>query len=220
MLRGSTEWWDRLAQWSPAAFVTGGIGLLGISVVGALDVAAVVSTPAWVHATLMLGGVWFTFVGLLGFYPYVADHAPRLSGGGVFTSGLGGIALTVGIAGSIVVALTTGTRFGDGPSWGPPLLAGAFVLALLSFLCYGAASVRTERPSRTVGLLLFVPLVAFLGQAVLLVSKIVTDSVLAGAQLALAGVAAIAVLAIGYLLRTGDTTIGSGEPASTGVSPD
>lgn len=207
----STEWWDSLEQWSPTAFIIGGLGLLGLAVVGALDAAAIVPSPAWVHALLGLGGVLFVFIGLLGFYPFVAEPAPRLSLSGVVTSAIGGVAITVGVVGSIVVALTTQQTFGEGPSWGPPLLALAFIFALLSFLFYGIASSRTNSPSRTVGVLLLVPVLAFLGQASLLISKILADAVLESAQLALAGIAAIALIAVGYRLRT-DTTVTEPSP--------
>lgn len=168
----------------------------------------------------MLGGVWFVFIGLLGFYPYVAEPTPRLSLGGVLTSTFGGVAVTVGIVGSIVIALTTQQTFGERPSWGPPLLAVAFILALVSLLFYGVASIRTGSPSRTVGLLLLVPVVAFLGQAVLLLTKILADSVLAGAQLILAGIMAVALLAVGYLLRSEGVPTDRAESVPTEVHHD
>lgn len=202
MVNVGTERWNSLVETGPTAFIIGGLGLLGLSVVGALDTADLVSSPAWLHAILGLGGVLVVFIGLLGFYPVVADVAPRLSLGGVLTSALGGAAITVGVVGSAVIALTTQQTFGAGPSWGPPLLALAFILALLSFLAYGIASLRTSSPSRIIGLLLLVPVVVFLGQALLLLSKILTDTVLASAQLALAAIAAIALVAVGYRLRT------------------
>lgn len=197
--------WQSLGKWSPTAFIVGGLGLLGLAVVGALDAAGIVPSPASVHATLGLGGVLFVFIALLGFYPFVAEPAPRLSLGGVVTSAIGAVAITAGVVGTIVVGLTTQQPFGEGPSWGPPLLALAFIFALLSFLFYGIASSRTNDPSRAVGLLLLVPVVAFLGQAALLISKILADSVLESAQLVLAGVAAIALIAVGSRLRTNTT---------------
>lgn len=105
------------------------------------------------------------------------------------------------IVGAIVIDLATQRTFQDPGPWAPPFLAGAFILVLLSSLVYGFISVRLNRPSRMIGLLLFVPFAALLGQAVLLLSKIVTGEVLPVVQLSLAGVAGIAIIAIGYLLR-------------------
>jgi FtsH-binding integral membrane protein len=160
----------------------------------------------------MLGGLLFVFIGLFGYFPYVVDNAPRLSRVGVLSSALGGLALTVGLAGSIAVAITTNVTFGEGPSWGPPLLALAFVLVLLSFLTYGIGSSRSATPSRPIGYLLLVPFLAFLGQAVLLISKIVTGDVLPIIQLSLAGIAGVAVIAAGYLLRDETAPVRADEP--------
>lgn len=213
MVGTSTGRWDPLVKVSPLAFIIGGLGLLCLSVVGALDTSEIVSSPTWLHASLGLGGVLVVFIGLIGFYPAISDAAPRLSHCGLLTSAVGGAAITVGIGGSIVVALTTQQPFGEGPNWGPPLLTLAFILALLSFLSYGIASSRTNSPSRTIGLLMLVPVAAFLGQAVLLLSKIVADVVLASAQLTLAGFAAISLIAIGYLLQTDTASTGQTEPS-------
>lgn len=213
MVDNNMGWWDSLALMGPIAFMIAGFGFLSLSVVGALDAAEIMSSPAWVHAILGLGSVVVVFIGLLGFYPVVADAAPRLSLGGAVTSAIGGAAITVAVVGSIGVAVTTQQPFGEGPSWGPPLLTLAFILALLSFLSYGIASSRTNCPSRTVGLLLLVPVVVFLGQAVLLLSKILAAFVLATAQLALAGIVAIALIAVGYRLQTDATGPEQSEPS-------
>ncbi len=60
---------------------------------------------------------------------------------------------------------------------------------------------RAQR--RAIGLLLLVPVAGWFGQVVLLVSKIATGDTLATAQLVLAGVIAAAIIAAGYLFRTG-----------------
>lgn len=197
---GSADW-ARLEQVAPSAFAIGGLGILGLGVAGALDQAAIVPSPGWLHAILMLGGIWFVFIGLVGFYPTVAQLAPRLSLAAVVTSALGWMALTVALVGAIVIDLTTQRTFEDPGSWAPPFLVGAFVLVLLSSLGYGIVSVRTNRPSRTIGFLLFVPFAALLGQAVLLISKIVAGDVLPVVQLSLAGIAGFAIIAIGVLLK-------------------
>lgn len=196
-------------RWAPAAFVLGGIGLLGTTVSGSLYVADVVLSPPWLQMGPLLFGMWFVFVGLLGFYPVVAKQAPRLSRGGVLTSATGWLVWTGTLLAAIVVDLTTQRTIVDPGSWGPPLLAGAFVLALLSFLLFGIASTRSQSPSSIIGFLLLVPVAAFLGQAALLLSKIVSGDVSGALQLALAGITAVTLIAIGYLLRT-DT-----EPAAS-----
>lgn len=197
------------ARWSPTALIIGGGGLFALFIIAGLGVAGVASSPGWLHMFLLIGGLWFIFVGLVGLYPTTADAAPRLSVVGAVTAALGGAALTVSFVAAVVVDLTGQRTFAQGPTWGPPLLAAAFVLALLSFLVYGTASTRTETPSRTFGLLLLVPVAAFLGQALLLVAKISGSEVSGALQLVLAAITAVAVIALGYLLRS-DSEAASG----------
>lgn len=193
---------ESFERWGPVAFIVGGIGLLGTTVAGSLDVAGVMASPPRLAMGPLLFGLWFVFVGLLGFYPYVAEPSPRLSRGGFLTSAIAWIVWTVTLLAAIVVDLTSGRTIADPGSWGPPLLTVGFLLALLSFLTLGIASTRSESPSRTIGLLLLVPVVAFLGQAVLLISKIVSGEVLSVLQLAFGGIIGIVLIAVGHRLRT------------------
>lgn len=190
-------------RWSSTAFIVGGVGILGTTVTGSLQVASVVESPPWLQGGPLLFGLWFVFVGLVGFYQYPSESASRLSLGGVVTAGIAWVIWTATLLAAIGVDLTSQRSFVNPGSWGPPLLTVGFVLALVSFLLYGLASVRSEQPSRTLGLLLLVPVVAFFGQAVLLISKILSGEVLSFLQLALGGVIGIALIAVGYRLVTG-----------------
>lgn len=212
----STAQWDQLEQWSPVAFIIGGAGILTLGVAGALDTATIVPSPGWLHALLMLGGLWFVYIGLLGLYPAIAHSAPRLSLTGVVTSAIGWLTLTVVLLASVVIDVTTQRSFQEPGEWAPPFLVGAFVLVLVSSLLYGIASVRSQQPTRRIGLLLFVPFAAFLGQAVLLASKILTGDVLSVVQLLLAGLTGLALIAVGYLLRAHP---GSADRADAGIDP-
>ena len=187
-------------QWCPTALTVGGIGILGTTVVGSLDVAGVIQSSPGLAMGPLLFGLWFVFGGLIGYYPRVAEGAPWLSLGGVGSAGIMWVAWTVTLLAVIFVDVTSERTFADPGSWAPPLLTVAFVLALLSFLCYGVASTWSETPSRTLGVLLLVPVAAFLGQAVLLASKIVTGEVTAVLQLAFGALIAIALFVISYLL--------------------
>ncbi len=194
----------RFERWAPLAFTVGGLGLLGTTVVASIDVAGVARAPPRLAMGPLLFGLWFVFVGLIGAYPHLRAAGPRLSRGGVGTAGIAWLLWTGTLLAAIVVDLTTPRTVAEPGPWGPPLLTVGFVLALLSFLGYGLAGVRTARPSRLLGALLLVPVVAFLGQTVLLLSKIVTGDVAAGLQLALGGVTGLALVVLGSRLRTGD----------------
>lgn len=187
-------------RWSPTAFTVGAIGILGTSVVGSLHVAGVIQSSPRLAMGPLLFGLWFVFSGLIGYYPRVAEGSPRLSLGGVGTAGIAWVVWTVTLLVAIFVDVTSGRTIADPGGWAPPLLTVAFVLALLSFLVYGAASTRSGNPSRTLGILLLVPVIALFGQAVLLASKIVTGEVIAVLQLGFGGLIAIALFAISYLL--------------------
>lgn len=202
-------------RWGPVAFIVGGIGLLGTTVVGSADVAGIVQSPPRLAMGPLLFGLWFVFVGLVGLYPSVREASPRLSRGGVGTAGFGWLVWTVTLLAAVAVDLTSARTIANPGSWGPPLLAGGFVLALLSFLVYGIISTRTERPSRTFGVLLLIPVVAFLGQAILLISKILSGDVIAVLQLALGGVIGFVLIVVGHRLRTS-----TDEPASTEPQTD
>lgn len=201
-------------RWGPTAFVVGGVGILGTSVVGSLDVAGVIEAPPRLAMGPLLFGLWFIFVGLLGFHRRVADASPKLARGGWWIAGVAWLVWSATLLAVLAVDLTTGRTFASPGSWAPPLLTVAFLLALLGFLCYGTASVRTERPSRRLGLLLLLPVVAFLGQAVLLASKILTGEVVAALQLALGGLAAAALIAVGYRLRTRSDDVVTSTPGA------
>ena len=202
---------EAFERWSPVAFVVGGVGILGTPVVGSLQVAALVQPPPWLVMGPLLFGLWFVFIGLLGFYRHVAEPAPRLSVGGLVTSGTGWVALSVGLTAAVVIDLTSQRTFVEPGGWAPPLLAGAFVLALLSFLLLGSAAVQSANASRTVGFLLLVPVAAFFGQALLLITKIVEGSVNGALQLALGGTIAITLIVLGYLLWSESERAGSPE---------
>jgi len=202
---------NAFARWGPAAFVIGGIGILGTSVVGSLDVSGAMQTPPRLAMGPLLFGLWFVFVGLLGFHRRVADASPRLARAGWWTAGVAWGIWSATLLAALAIDLTTERTLANPGSWGPPLLTVAFILALLGFLCYGVASVRTERPSRAVGVLLLLPVVAFFGQAALLASKILTGEVVAALQLAFGALVAVALIAVGYRLRgsRGEVTTGT-----------
>lgn len=205
--------WSSLERWSPVAFSIGGSAILIDVILQSLSTVTSVSVPGWVNILFGLGGIWALLIGLIGFYTLVADSAPRLSLGGVVTGAIGWVALTVGLGWAIILDLTTQTTVAEGPPLGTQIFISALILALLSFLCYGIASSRTYSPSRTVGLLLLLPFVAFLVLILFFFgSNLYGIEAPEGVPLALFGIAALGLIAVGYALRTGYAPLDPAEP--------
>lgn len=206
--------WESLEQSSPTTFLIGGGLLLGYAVskgiyvftdlspIGAFDVA---------YGTL---GLLVVGLGLLGLYPRLRDHAPRLSLAGVVASAIAAacsIALLIWLASATLLSGGYPAIPEDAPVWTVAALFVVFVTLALGCLLFGAASLRTEVPSTTVGRLLVVPGCVWIG---LLVANVIAPS---GQYLGLLAYVPIslALLAIGYLLRTGAI-----QPDHVGSAPD
>lgn len=206
--------WRSLEQWSPVAFVVSGVGFLLAFVLLGWELVAVEQIPELLLSMLIIPSFFALFVvGLLGFYPYVASASPRLALGGVVTATIGGISLAVIVVGKVTLDLLGIVGFTEeGPLVG--LLFVMLLAYLLSFLFYAVASVRTGRPSRIVGLLLLVIVVE---PASGILFDIFGVELGATAPLVTLGIAAVAILAVGYLLRNEATPTDHAEPAPTEV---
>lgn len=203
---GSTGRWESLEQWSPTAFLVAGAALFGGFFLRAGELIAVgeqfQAVPEWFFAIFTLIGVIAVSIGLIGFYPYVADRSPWLALGGVIAAAIGGLSIVLAVGGSIVLDLLGILAFTAGE--GNPVLLALFFLfiigLLLSFLLYGIASVRTRSPSLVIGALLLVPIVEPI--AVIFFDLLAVVNVGAAGLLATSAIYSVSLLAIGYFLRT------------------
>jgi len=204
-----------LGQWSPMAFLVGGAGLLLAFALLAIDTVATVNVPEVAISVFVVPSLLaLVLVGLPGFYPFVADGSPRLARGGAVLATIGGVIIAVTVLGKVALDLMGIIGFTEEG----PLVAGFFITMFaffLSVLLYGAASVRSMEPSRIVGILMLVIIVE--PGAVLLNDVIGVDLGIVVAFLTL-GIAGIAFLAIGYLLRTDSTPIRQAEAPSDSVA--
>lgn len=202
MAIGSDAVWQQLGELGPFAFILGGLAVLTDALLNGLETWAAMAFPEWLHIFLGLGGLWILSIGLIGFYPHVAERTPRLALGGLLAGAVGWLTFTVGLGWSILLDVLGQGTVGEGPPQGTAILLGAVVLVLLSFLLYGLASYRTPAPSKTIGLLLLVPFVSFL----VLVGLFIGNGVFGveppdGLILVLFGVVAVSVIVNGNLLR-------------------
>lgn len=151
--------WDRLESWGELAFVAAGllwIGFIGISVYER-RVLMDLHQYIWLTEILLPMGWLSAYIGLLGFYPRVAEAAPRLSRASLSLVVIGIVSVLVNRGGAVVVGFLTGSPFWEVTTGLEPLYAVVMATTFLGFLLYGVASVRTRVPSRTVGGLFLVP---------------------------------------------------------------
>lgn len=170
---------------------------LGISILG---------TPGPVNGVLIAFAVLISIIGLLGFYPRLAEQVPRLAFAGVAVSALTAIGFSV-----ILVWMISAAVVPTVPSL-PDIVFMLFVVAvLLTFVLFDVAILWTAVPSRLVGSLLFVAVLTIVGDVVGF-ALYQGDAPEWKAPVAAAILTAV-TLAIGYRLRTD-----SGRTDSTGTS--
>lgn len=195
------------------AFDVGGVAWLVLMAIVAAGMVSDVSTPVWLFPLFLVVGLFASYGGLLGIYPQVKDATPRLSLAGV---GAVLVAATL-VAFAVAYTVATGT-VDEGPPF--PVFPLILLATILSFLLLGLASFRTEVPSRTVGLLIIVPAVAWFGDIVFIVaSSAFGVREVAGVPLEVIPmvgvvVASVAMMATGYLLRTRFARPDGAEPAA------
>ena len=184
--------WDPLQRWSPALFLAGGTVLIGfavsLAIIGMMDGSA----PRNVFAGI---GFALAFLGLLGLYPQTAEQSPRLARAGAVFAALGAVGFTL----TFVLVLVEFVGI-DPPAWVAAVQLLNIVGLVPGFFVFGVVSLRTDARSRRLGLLLLVPAIVF-------TVNIVRVAVLgswtpAWAPFLLGSLQALAMLAIGYSLRT------------------
>lgn len=208
--RGRTGWWESLEQWSPTAFlVAGGLWLVyaGLS---AIELVTEVVTPSALDVAVSGLALFIPVFGLLGVYPRLRDHAPRLSVAGavlIVISGVSTLTLLVWLFGTTLLTPGVPAIPADAPGWTVAAFFVSLIPIALGFLLFGVAGLRTGALTKTVALLLMVP---FAMWVVLLAGNAVDGNVI--------GVIvyvpiSLAALSIGYLLRTESTPTEYTEPA-------
>lgn len=192
----NTRLWGSLEQWRAIAFLIGG----GIFVVDAalLVVHLTSGTEPAAFGQALVGASWTAaFIGLLGFYPSLADRNRRLARAGAVFAVVGGI--TMAVMAITMLAYAADVVSGDPAETSMYLLPGVFLGIVLGFGLFGVASLRTTTYSRSIGLLFLLLPITFLFN---LTSGVVGFGTLA-TVLGVVSVLALTMLAIGYLLRTG-----------------
>lgn len=201
----TTDRWNGVAQARSTLFILGGVMF---AIAAALTVVAMAlgTDRLYLHLgeAFIAAGWLVPLIGLLGFYPsLVADHRWLARAAVVFTA-VGLIAFTVlGIISIYVFA--TGGEISDYPLM--YIIPGIFSGSLLAFVTVSIASYLAPTYSRRVSLLLLVPSAIFVTNLFILPLVLGSGPNPPEVGLVLTSALTLAMLAIGYTLRTdGDTS--------------
>lgn len=203
--------WESLEQWSAPAFLVAGILFLGYATFKGIELFTSMTTPSALDVTVGTLGLLIPVVALLGLYPRLRGRMPRLSLAGVvviLVSAVGSVGILGWLLGTTL--LTTGYPAipEEAPAWTVVALLVTLVTIAMGFLLFSIASLRTDAISRTVSCLLVVPSIMWIG---LLVAHAMA---LSGPSLGIVVYVpiSVALLAVGYRLRTGAASTDRAEP--------
>lgn len=193
MLPHTEPRWGSIEQWSPTLFLVGGCLLLGHAAVQGITVFTDLTPPPDVFVTT---GHLVALVGLIGLYPVLVDRTPRLA------RGAGAVAV-VPLAGWLLMTITQFLTIAGIASSLIDTLPGAVIMLVpvatfLTYVLFGAATLRAGEGSRMVGILVLAPAALIV---VLLAGSALTEAA-AIVGLVVGSGLAVSMLALGYRLRT------------------
>lgn len=191
MRTGNGLQWESLGRWSATAFIISGVFWLADTLLLGLELVDIYA-HGLLNGVFILAALLTTMLGLLGFYPRLADRVPRLA---LASAMVGAVA-----AGGLVVGFVwvLGTIALAGVSSPPSVF---LLVALVALGLFGVVSLWSDRPSRTVGFLLL----AYLG---FLVGAFLASN---GLQFGLAGLVSVNAVAIAYVHHTGGAGLDQAE---------
>lgn len=212
MLVISTHWWRELEQWQGTAFLIGGAIFLVDTVLLIVHMSSGTEPAAFGQA--LVGASWTAaFIGLLGFYPSLANQTRWLARTGAVFAVIGGI--TMAAMSGTMLGHATGVLNGGSSDVAMYFLPGVFLGVVFGFGSFGLASLRSGIFARSVSLLLLLLPLTFLFNI---------GSAMAGFNplakiLGVVTVLTLTMLIIGYLLRTGAAVVDrEGVAAASDVS--
>lgn len=166
MGEGITTHGGWLEKWSAVGFLAAGALLFGYAVLRGIELV----TETTFNTAIMTGyaevALLPLIVGLIGLYPRLNDSAPRLSLAGLtaaLSAGIGLVVLTGWLLGAILTMEGLPAIPEDAPAWTTAVFFLVFLTLIAGFLLFSVASLRTGIFSRTVGLLLVVPPLLWIG---------------------------------------------------------
>jgi hypothetical protein len=192
----TNQWWGSLERWRATAFVVG--GLVFVADTALLVVHMYSGTDPAAFGQALVGTSWTAaFIGLVGFYPSLADRSRRLARAGLLFAAIGGI--TMAAMAVTMFGYATNLVGGEPSNVAMYFLPGVFVGIVLGFGLFSAVSLRSDLYSRNLGLVfLLLPLTFLFNLGTGMVGFNPLPKVIG-----VVVVLSLTMLAIGYLLRTG-----------------
>ena len=205
---------ESFEQRRSTAFLLG--GLLLLVDVGPVSANIVTGVDDWlVLGQMFVGAAWTAaLIGLLGLYPELADRSRWLSRAGAVFAVIG--VVTFGVMSVTSLLYYVGIPSGEYEAIGSLFLPGVIVGSVLGFVVFGIATLRAGVPSRTVGVLLLVPPLLVVTNIVRFVAGFQSVTITLGIVVG----DALALLALGYVLRTESRPPGRTAKTPTGVRDD
>lgn len=192
----STRRWESLEQWRATAFLIG--GAIFVLDAALLAVHMSMGTEPAALGQAFVGASWTAaFIGLLGFYPSLADRSRWLARAGSVFAVIG--AITMAAMAVTSLGYFTGVLSGELEAVAMFFLPPVFLGIVLGFGLFGVASLRTDVYSWRVGALFLLLPMTFLFN----VGTGIADFNPLAKILGVVCVLALTMLAIGYLVRTG-----------------
>jgi hypothetical protein len=198
----SKQQWESLERRSATAFTVGAALFAVAAAFAALDVVAGTERLSLLVGEAFIAGGWLVaLVGLLGLYPEVDERNHRLALAGAVFAGIGILTFAVlGVAS--LYGYATGAQPGNFPIPIAFILPGVFVGSLLAFVTFSVAVLRSEDHSRTLGLLMLGPTLIFLMNLLVLPAILGPGPNPPEVGFVVTGLLALAMLSIGYVLRS------------------
>lgn len=199
-----SEWWESVEQWRATAFLIGGIIFGADAVLLTADLVAGTEPGAFGQA--FVGAAWTaTFIGLLGFYPSLADRRRRVLRAAVVFAVIGLVTMAAMAVASLGYA--TGLLNGELSGVIVYFLPGVFLGIVGGFGLFGVVSLLTPIYSRSIGLLFLLLPVTFLFNLGTGIADIGGLPKILGVVCVLS----LTMLTTGYLLRTGHARAAHGQ---------
>jgi hypothetical protein len=211
---------ESLERRRPTLFFLGGAMFVVSAALNGMQIVAGTERLSLTVGEAFIAGGWIAgLLGLLGLYPGLADRSRWLSRAGAVFAVIGVLAFVV-LAVVSLYGFVAGSEPGTFPIPIVYFIPGVFVGSLLAFVSFSGATLQSDDHPRALSIFLLVPSAIFVTNLFILPAIFGTGRRPPEVLLVIVGGLALAMLVIGYLLRTGPKGPDRPEPAPAEVQHD